>query len=173
MIVYRFDKTTTCSLLRHATTAGGNIFVGSDGADDGAFLRVRYRREPSDPAAVTITLALPFRGVGGAPEQIVFDVLGDGSGCRILLDAMDANAHALEYVFGPVDFVRWRLISAPIARPDPGSRSGSDEATTTVRPPLQFQQFAVSLDAGCAMIDVGFRSIAVTGAAFLTPTGLA
>lgn len=173
MIVYRFDKSTTCSVVRHATTAGGNVVVGPDVAEGDAFLRVRYRREPSDAAAIAITLDLPFRGVGGAPEQIVFDVLGDGSGCRILLDTMDASARALEYVFGPVDFVGWRSISTPIARPASGSRAGSDEETATVRPPLQFQQFAVSLDAGCAMIDVGFRSIAVSGAAFLAPTGLA
>ncbi len=195
-LVYRFDDGEAFFLLESETTARGPAAVRVEGRGNEAFLRVTLERQPDEPGEVAVGIALPLVAIDGSPEQLLLDVVGDASGCRLFLEVADARGWGLAYSFGEVKFfgrrtcaVRvqepsecWGAPAADDRRPLTNDRSGSEQVVGSahshlsrvrVIPPIQPYHLKLVLHESCRSVDLGFGALSVTGDVRLAPPGIA
>jgi hypothetical protein len=175
MHVYSFDDLPSFPVLETYSRVEGNVevdLVCSGNAAAPAHLRVGYTRVSGDAAEVVISLGLPLVGIAGALEGILLEVVGDGSGCVIHLEASDVRGRGLDYLLGPVDFVGPGTCSAEAHRPVETWGAGICGGAPAVTPPVQFCRLKLVLSAACRKVDVGLIALRIGGTVRLVPTGI-
>ena len=146
-LVFRFDDTAAFPLLETVTTARGPVTVQAGAQNGDACLRIALSREPQDPPAIKAVLALPPVAADGKPQEWMLDVLGDASGCCILLEAGDARGWGFSYSFGSIDFAGRRTCAAQVQKPIEYWGARKEDGTLGVVPPVQPFRLVIMLEA--------------------------
>ncbi len=147
-LLYRFDDAARFPVFESHTTAKGPVAVHADRDDAGDFLRIDYQRQAANTAEATIVIALPIVSVDGRLRQLLLDVLGDSSGCRLHLEGMDASGSLLVLSFGLVDFSGWRTLRTDASK---------------LLPQVQFHRLRLNTAPSSHAIRIGLRSLFLTG----------
>ena len=173
MLVFSFDDLRSFPLLETYSRAEGNVRIRRvGGGEAAAHLRVGYTRVSGDAGEVVITLGLPLVGIAGALERIMLDVVGDGSGGVLHLEASDVRGRVLNYVLGSVGFVGSGTCAADARTPAESWGTGMPSGAPPVTPPVCFHRLRIVLGAGCRKIDVTLVALRVDGAVRFVPTGI-
>ncbi|MGB2984848.1 MAG: hypothetical protein WBE26_03115 [Phycisphaerae bacterium] len=132
-----------------------------------------WDRQERDPAEVTVVIMLPLVAIDGDPQQLLLDVLGDASGCDLIVEAGDAQGWGFGYSFGSVNVSGWHTCSANVQKPSEfwGARQQGD--VSGVVPPVQLFRLRLSMSESCEGVDIGFGALSVTGDVRLAPPGIA
>jgi len=169
-VLYRFDDAARFPVFESHTTAKGPVEVRPLRDEAGDFLRIDYRRHEADADEVAVVLALPIVAVGccrsaaevcaevAVKRQLLLDVFGDASGCRLYLEGMDARGSLVVVSFGLVDFADWRTLRA--------------DASQLV-PPVQFHRLRLNTAPSSCAICLGIRSLSMTGDVRVVTAGIA
>lgn len=157
-VLYRFDDAGRFPVFESHTKAKGRVAVHVDRDDAGVFLRIAYERQAADADEVTIVLALPLVAVDGRPRQLLLELFGDAGGCHLHLESMDGRGSPLAMPFGVVDFDGWRTLRAD------GSK---------LAPPIQLHRLRLTAAQGCASMNLGLRSLSMTGDVRVAAAGIA
>ena len=171
-LLYAFDDTESFPLLKSYTTARGPVIIHVARDDDHTFLRISVTRQHDDPPRITVVLALPLLAVDGRPEEFLLDVLGDSSGCELLIDAGDAQGRGFAYSFGSADFSGWRTCRTDVQSPSELWGEHERNGTHRIVPPVQLYRLRIEADQSCDSANLGFRALYVTGDARLAPPGI-
>ncbi len=172
-IVQRFDDANSFPLLESETTVRGLVTLRVEDQGDEAFLRIAAQRQANDMPEVIVMISLPLVAIDGDPQELLLEVLGDASGCRLFLEAGDARGWGFAYSFGPVDFSGWRTCKTDVQRPSETWGQCKEEGACRVVPPVQPFHLGIGLGKRCAAIDIGLRALRVVGDARLAPPGIA
>ncbi len=172
-LLYRFDHAEAFPLLKSESTARGPVTVRVERRDENAILRIAVRRKSSDAAEMAVLIGLPLLAIDGNPQRLLFDVLGDASGCSLFLEAGDARGWGLAYSFGPVDFSGWHSHSADVQEPCEYWGTCKAEGTRGAVPPLQPYRLRLTMNETCRAVDIGLGPLSVTGDVRLAPSGIA
>ncbi len=185
MIVYRFDNVEAFPLLESYTTEPQSVTTRIDQLGAETILRISYRQSraagislpgagsASQPAKPCVTLALPLRAIDGNPDQLLLEVLGDGSGCDVFLEAADGSGCGLVYCFAAVDFAGRRACTTDVQRPHQRWGDASRSAAGPALLPLQFNRLRIVLPTECNGFDLGLISLRATGDVRPAACGLA
>ena len=171
--VFHFDNAESFPLLETETTALGPVTTGVAGSASESFLRLSYQRHRNDGRDARVVIALPMRAIYDTPEKLLLEVRGDGSGSEVLLEAGDAQGWGFTYSFGILDFSGWRVISTDAQHPVEYWGGRKQDGTPGVVPPVQPFRLGVVLGKSCYDVDLGFRTLSVTGDARVAPPGIA
>lgn len=144
-----------------------------DGCAPNTCLRIALRRESDDPAEIAVVLALPPLAVDGSPEELLLDVLGDASGCRLFLEAGDAQGLGFSYSFGNVGFMGRRACAVDVREPCEYWGGPEANAAPRVVAPLQLHRLGLAMPESCRGVYIGLGALKVTGNVRLAPSGIA
>jgi len=158
IVLYRFDDAARFPVFESHTTAQGPVAVRVERDDAGDFLRIDYQRQGTDAGEFTIVLALPIVSVDGRPRQLLLDVLGDAGGCQLNLEGMDGRGGLLVLPLGLVDFDGWRTLRADASK---------------LESPLQFHRLRLTTARSTPTVQIGLRSLLMTGDVRVTAAGIA
>ena len=172
-IVYRFDDVASFPLLESETTARGPVTIRVEGQGEEAFLRIAAQRQDNDVPEVVVMISLPLLAIDGDPQELLLEVLGDASGCRLFIEAGDARGWGFAYSFGPVDFSGWRRCTADVQRPSECWGQCEEEGACRVVPPVQPFHLGIGIGKRCDAVGIGVRALRVVGEVRLTPPGIA
>lgn len=172
-LLYRFDSPDLMTVLEQQTTARGPVDIRAQQHGGATTLRVAVRRHSKDAVEVKVVLALPLVAVDGVPEKFLLDIVGDGSGCLLYLEAGDARGWGFAYWLGKVDFTGPGTCSAEVHRPWKYWGARKKDGTAGVVPPVQPFRLAIAMSAACDGFDLCVRALHVTGQVRLTPPGFA
>ena len=172
-LVCRFDDTEAFPLLETVSTARGSVTVQTGEQNGDGCLRIALSRQPQDPLAIKAVLVLPPVAVDGKPQEWMLDVLGDASGCCVLLEAGDARGWGFAYSFGSIDFSGRRTCAAQVQQPIEYWGARKEDGTSGVVPPVQPFRLAIVLERRCHRVDINLFALHVTGEARLLRPGIA
>lgn len=175
LLLYRFQDLERFQILTAESTAKGEMRLDRTGPGDQSYLRLTVAPRLTDAQAALVFIGLPLLAVDGSPEEILLDVHGDASGCRLFLEAGDARGWGVAYDFGVVDFLEWRTCRADARQPVESWGACQSSGTPQVRPPLQPFRLRISL-AGLSErpgVTLGFGALRVAGDVWIASSGFA
>jgi hypothetical protein len=173
MLLYRFDSVERYPVFESRTNVRGHVSLHlvSEGAV--ARLQVEIGRCTDDPPDATVVLALPLAAIGGQPERLELQVVGDGSGCGLFVDATDARACGFTYSLGAVDFTGLGTCSTDMRQPSEWWKRPRNHDTQIVSPPVQLHHLGIAVGGGPTDIGIALVALSVTGDVHLAPPGIA
>ncbi|UCE60096.1 MAG: hypothetical protein JSU63_21960 [Phycisphaerales bacterium] len=173
LLLYKFDSADDFPVLDSYTTARGVISSHVEDRGDGSVLRICLARHPDEVPDTVIVLALPLVAVDGEPERLELTVHGDGSRCRLSIDASDARGIGFSYSFGQVDFMGKRTCRADVCKPDEVWDECQHNHRPQVTPPIQLLRLRIHFNRSAAQASVGLVALSVTGNAHRGASGIA
>jgi len=139
-------------------------------------------RVDTDPPDVDVVLALPVRAIdvrvpiAGKPRregfEILLDLCGDTTGCRIWIEAGDVAGCELRYSFGAIDFSGLGTLTANLAHPEEAAAVSVGDRGDTILP-IQFYRLGITLPNGCPRVDVSLRQLRAGDGVRIVPAGIA
>ncbi|MCH8149073.1 MAG: hypothetical protein IH987_14005 [Planctomycetes bacterium] len=171
MIVYCFDDDRKFPLVASLTTTCRDIRLEIVTDATQRSLRIVTSGDESSDAEGAIVLALPLKGVDGAPEGIELEVTGDTRPLQVYIEGSDVAGQGLIWRLSGLERAGRHILRALADKPCDRWDQDDGDSRMAVAPPLTFHRLRLTVSHP-HIVDIELHELRVTGNVHLVPSGL-